>query len=138
MGSSPTSSATAIMFNFLKTCLPAGRKQKEPESLKEVLASLQKLEEKYEDVLREVEELKKESRKSLKKIGLIRFNPFNEIGGDQSFSVALLDEDNNGFAITSHYGREGNRVYAKPIEQGKSKYQLSKEEAEAISRAIGS
>ena len=88
----------------------------------------------FEEILR----LRKNSQKSFQKISLIRFNPFKDIGGDQSFSIALLDLDNNGFVITSIYNREGNRIYAKPISNGKSEYSLSKEEKEAIQRAIGS
>jgi len=123
------------MFKFLKTCLSAGRKQKEPRNLKEVLNHLRKLEKNYEEIARELAELKKKNQKDLQKIGMVRFNPFKEIGGDQSFSIAVLDAHNNGFVITSHYGRESNRVYAKSIENGQSKYQLSKEETEAIRKA---
>ena len=108
------------------------KKTKEkPKNLKDILERLEKLEEVY----------KKNSydlSKSLQKVGLVRFNPFKETGGDQSFSVAALDADNNGFVITSHYGRESNRVYAKPIGNGKSSYQLSKEEQSAVNKAMTS
>lgn len=132
-GSSPVSSA---MFNFFKTCLLVGRKQKTPENLKEILGQLNKLTDGQKEISRELADFKKESKKNLQKIGIVRFNPFKEIGGDQSFSIAVLDDNNNGFVITSHYNKESNRVYAKPVELGKSKYQLSKEEEDAINRAI--
>lgn len=118
------------MFKFFK------KNKKEPEGLEEILNYLKKLEKKLEDFSREFEGFKKESRKTLQKIGIVRFNPFKEIGGNQSFSIAVLDRNNNGFVITSHYGRETNRVYAKPIERGQSKYQLSGEERRAIEKAI--
>lgn len=71
--------------------------------------------------------------RSVHKVGLVRFNPFNDIGGDQSFSVALLDGKDSGFIISSLHTKEGTRVYAKPIVEGKSsKYQLTEEEAQAI------
>ncbi len=124
------------MFKFLKTCLPVGRKQKEPQNLKEVFDHLKKLEKNYEELTRELAEFKEKSKKDLQKFGLVRFNPFKEIGGDQSFSIALLDAENNGLVITSHYGKEFNRVYAKSISQGQSEYQLSKEERQAIDKAI--
>lgn len=76
--------------------------------------------------------------KTIRHTGLVRFNPFSDAGGDQSFSLALLDDRKNGVVISSLYGREINRVYAKPIENGLSTYQLSAEEKEAIQRAIGS
>ena len=128
------------MYHFFKTCPPAGRNKKGyplgPENLKEVLKRLRGLEENYENISRELKEFKEKSRKDVQKVGIVRFNPFPEVGGDQSFSIALLDENNNGFVITSHYLRELNRVYAKPVEKGISKYQLSKEEIEAINKAI--
>lgn len=75
---------------------------------------------------------------AITRIAIVRFNPFKEIGGDQSFSIALLDEQHNGLVITSYYGRELNRVYAKSIENGVSKQELSREEKEAIAQAISS
>ncbi|MCD6528189.1 DUF4446 family protein [bacterium] len=108
------------------------------EILREQFKKLKQQEEKLEQVLEDVTELKKISQKSFQKIGIVRFNPFKEVGGNQSFSIALLDANNNGFVITSHYGRELSRVYAKPVLKGKSQYSLSKEEQEAIEKAIQS
>lgn len=79
--------------------------------------------------------LEKLSR-AVQKVGMIRFNPFGEVGGNQSFAVALLDNSDSGVIILSLYSRDGVRVYAKPIEAGKSQYQLSKEEAEALQLAM--
>lgn len=74
--------------------------------------------------------------KSIHKVGVVRFNPFKDLGGDQSFSVALLDGENSGVVISSLHTREGNRVYSKPVERGKAmKYPLTDEEQEAIKRA---
>ncbi|OIP23625.1 DUF4446 domain-containing protein [bacterium CG_4_10_14_0_2_um_filter_33_32] len=91
----------------------------------------------------DVEELKKFSQKlfhlvskSIQKIGFIRFNPFDDVGGDQSFSIALLDLNNDGILISSLFGRDGTRVYSKPITSGKSKYFLSHEEEKALEEAI--
>lgn len=76
------------------------------------------------------------SLKSIHKASVVRFNPFRDIGGDQSFSVALLDADNDGVVISSLYSRDGARVYAKAIKGGMSqKYPLAEEEKEAIKRA---
>lgn len=116
------------MFNFFR--------KKEPKNLKEVLSILQNLESKIGKISEELEKLKKESEFSIQKVGIVRFNPFSEIGGDQSFSIALLNKNNDGLVITSLYTRERNRVYAKPIIKGKSQYLLSKEEKEALEKAI--
>lgn len=74
---------------------------------------------------------------SITKVGVVRFNPFKDTGGDQSFVIALLDSENNGLVLSSLYTREGTRIYTKPIEKGTSSYRLSKEEEEAIKKAIG-
>ncbi len=75
---------------------------------------------------------------SLQKIGVVRFNPFGDMGGNQSFSIALLDAQNNGFVLVSLFSKEGNRMYAKAILSGKSEHELSAEEKEAVNRATGS
>jgi hypothetical protein len=116
------------MINFFK-------KKKEPENLKEILSQFKELEEKFVKISQELENLKKESKFSVQKVGIVRFNPFSEVGGDQSFSIALLDGNDNGVVITSLYTREGNRVYGKPIKNGQSEYLLSAEEKEAIEKA---
>ena len=117
------------MIKFLK------KKSNEPKDFKEVLAYFKNLEKDIERLTTEFEIFKKESTFSIQKVGIVRFNPFSEIGGNQSFSLALLDGNNDGVVITSLYTREGNRVYSKPIKQGKSKYLLSTEEKEAIEKA---
>jgi hypothetical protein len=74
---------------------------------------------------------------SITKVGVVRFNPFKDTGGDQSFAIALLDSNNNGLVISSLYSREGTRIYTKPIEAGKSiNYNLSEEEQQAINKAV--
>jgi hypothetical protein len=81
--------------------------------------------------------LEKLAKSSFQKAGVVRYNPFQQVGGDQSFSVALLDGGNSGFVITSLFMKENNRIFVKPIKQGKSDYSLSDEEKTAISRAEG-
>lgn len=77
------------------------------------------------------------SQKGIRKVGLIRFNPFKDIGGDQSFSLALLNGKNNGCVISSLHTREGTHVYCKSIIEGETeKYPLAKEEEKAIKLAI--
>lgn len=73
---------------------------------------------------------------AIQKVGIVRYNAFAEMGSDLSFSIALLDNFNNGFVVTSIYGREHSTVYAKPIKFGKSVYPLSVEEIQAIDRAM--
>lgn len=68
----------------------------------------------------------------IQKVGMVRFNPFEDGGGNFSFTVALLDGHNNGVIITSMYGRQQNRIYAKHITGGKSDTTLTEEEHKAI------
>lgn len=114
------------------------KKEKEPENLKEILSQFNDLKKDFEKLREELKDLKRDSRFSIQKLGIVRFNPFKEMGGNQSFSLALLDGENNGIVITSLYTREGNRVYGKPIKNGQSEYLLSAEEKEAISKALNS
>jgi len=101
----------------------------------EEIKRLKKAEKNILDLFKVSKNLEKISQKTIQKIGVIRFNPFKETGGDQSFAIALLDADNNGLIISSLFTREGTRVYTKPIESGESKYLLSKEEIEALKKA---
>lgn len=73
---------------------------------------------------------------AVQKVGVVRFNPFEDTGGDQSFAMALLDANDNGAVISSLYSREGTRIFAKAIVRGSSKHHLSDEEREAIRRAL--
>lgn len=68
----------------------------------------------------------------IQKIGLVRFNPFKELGGDHSFSMAILDAHDSGVIITSLHTRDRTRVYMKDIKKGKSMFELSAEEKKAL------
>lgn len=75
--------------------------------------------------------------RSYHKIGIVRFNPFKDVGGDQSFAIALLNGKNNGITLSSLYSRDGARFYAKSIINGESpKHPLTQEEKDAIAIAI--
>lgn len=70
-------------------------------------------------------------------LAIIRYNAFGDVGSDLSFSLALLDDQQNGVILTSIYGREESRTYAKPVEGGKSAYNLSEEELAVMKKAMG-
>ena len=82
------------------------------------------------------ESLEARSRGSLQHIGMVRFNPFEDTGSDQSFAIALLDDRRDGIVLSSLHGRGQTRVFAKPVEGGESKHALSDEEAHAIRIAV--
>ena len=114
------------------------KQEKSSEITSERLAKqMQIFEARLEKTQQELDTCKLQLKRAVTKVGMKRFNPFREIGGDQSFSVALLDQENNGFVVTSYYGKDLNRVFAKPLEGGVSQYELAEEEKEAIAQAIG-
>jgi Na+-transporting methylmalonyl-CoA/oxaloacetate decarboxylase gamma subunit len=80
--------------------------------------------------------LETEIRGSLGRVGLVRYNPFDDTGGNQSFALAILDADGNGFVVSSLHARAGTRVYAKAVSRGGSDTALSDEESEALKQAL--
>ncbi len=68
----------------------------------------------------------------IQKVGLVRYNAFRDVGSDLSFAVALLDRNDNGVVLNGLYGSESSNIYAKPIKNGNSSYQLSEEEKYAL------
>ena len=85
----------------------------------------------------EHEELARLMPQVIRHVGLVRFSPFHDTGGDQSFALALLDGSGDGVVITALHSRTDSRLYAKPIEHGTSAYALTPEEKEAMDRAYG-
>lgn len=75
-------------------------------------------------------------RKAFQRVGLVRYNPFEETGGNQSFALALLDAAGDGWVLSSLHARAGTRVYAKAIKGGRSDAGLSEEETAALGQAM--
>lgn len=104
--------------------------------LQEILAGIKKGEELDSALKKELERLKEEGVNNIQKIGLVRYNPFSETGGNQSFVLAVLDGKDSGFVITSLHSRESTRVFAKPVKEGKEGgFEFSKEEIQAVLEA---
>jgi hypothetical protein len=94
-------------------------------------------------VARELDELSARSavleangRRAVQRVGFVRFNPFEETGGNQSFALAMTDANGDGVVISSLHARAGTRLYAKAVIAGRSDAALSSEEAEALSMAL--
>lgn len=73
----------------------------------------------------------------VQKVGVVRFKAFEDVGSDLSYSIAMLDNKNDGVIITSIFGRNMSTSYAKPVQKGASKYALSEEEVYAMNKALG-
>ncbi len=110
------------------------------ESVKSILARLLSEEQAKRSELKEIfknlDRIEAEGSTHVQKLGLVRFNPFPETGGDHSFALAILDGNQNGVVITCLHARERTRMYIKPIAKGKSSLTLSEEEKKAIEKAI--
>jgi hypothetical protein len=74
-------------------------------------------------------------RRAFQRVGLVRYNPFEETGGNQSFALALLDANGDGWVLSSLHARSGTRVYAKAIKAGLAASGLSGEETDALQQA---
>lgn len=127
---------TFFLVRFLGTFkkLTRGVSQKDLRViLEELLKELKESKEIGLELGKKIGELRKEGLEHFQKTGFVRYNPFSETGGNQSFVLALLDAQDNGFVLTSLHSREATRVFAKPVKAGKEDgFEFSKEEIQAI------
>lgn len=93
------------------------------------------IEEKYGKLLDMVTDMDKTMKSNIQKVGLVRYNPFDEMGGNLCFALALLDGEDNGIVLNGIHSRTGSFTYAKPIQMGVSIYMLSEEEIKAVEMA---
>lgn len=112
----------------------------------------QNLEELIVGYMNKIDEVKKESEtekenynyilqnieKCIQKVSIVRYKAFDDVGSDLSFSIALLDGKNSGMILTGIYGRNESTTYAKPVDNGISRYDLSDEEAQVLQDATSS
>ena len=106
------------------------------EILETVLQTQKGLQHQTKDIYTALDEFKKDGELHIQRVGLVRFNPFSDTGGSQSFTLTLLDGHDNGLVMTSLYARTGHRWYIKEVVAGKGKdIALSKEEQAAIQKA---
>ncbi len=100
------------------------------------LAQTKELDQEIQELFEISNRLRELCLKSLHKTNVVRFNPFKEVGGNQSFSIVLLDGKNSGVLISSLHTREGTRVYAKPVlSGGPDGFPFTEEEKKAIAQA---
>lgn len=103
--------------------------------IEEYFETSKKIEAEYSKLLDMVTDMDKTDKSKLQKVGLIRYNPFDEMGGNLCFALALLDGNDNGVVLNGIHSRTGSFTYAKPIEMGVSTYMLSAEEIKAVEMA---
>ncbi len=106
------------------------------EDLSRYVEDVEFLKQENQKVLNYCKNLDNEIDNCIQKIGIVRYSAFKDTGSDLSFALAMLDENNNGVLLNGIYSREMSNIYGKPIKNGKSDYTLSKEEEEALYKAI--
>lgn len=126
----------ATLRRRLRRVLPEGESGGIDEVLDRQLKRIEGLSERVDALNKLHHELENLSQRTIQKVGVIRYNPFADTGGDQSFAIALLDSLGNGVVLSSLHSRTDTRVFAKPVQSGRSRYQLSDEEQDAIKKAL--
>ncbi len=122
---------------FLRQFFPKEGSRDIRKKFEEVLQEFTGFNLKLSNINKGLEELQKDGLDHIQKVSLLRYNPYDDTGGDQSFSVALLDHKGNGVVVTSLHTRAGTRVFAKSVKNSKAeKYEFSKEEKQVIIEAL--
>lgn len=124
-----------IIYSFFRKLSKGVKEADLRKTLDKILAAELKNESDINSIKKEIQNIKYLDLDHIQKLSVIRFNPFKEIGGDHSFSIALLDGNETGVVITTLHTRERTRVYAKAIKNGKSELELSSEEKKALLKA---
>lgn len=106
------------------------------EMLQNYIKKVETVEARNEEIISYCKIIDDNIKRCSQKIGIVRYNAFKDVGSDLSFALAILDDYNNGVVLNGIYARDSSNIYAKPIENGVSKYVLSEEEKEAVNRAI--
>ena len=99
------------------------------------LKDLERLDRSKKDIEKEIQMIKEKIRKNVQTVGTVRFNPFKDVGGNQSFASAFIDDHGDGVVLSSLFSRDKVSVFAKPVKGLRSEYELSDEEKESIRRA---
>lgn len=127
-------------YNRLKSSYQTFMKGKDgktlEESMKERYTDLESVVKVVKQNRLDIRELNRKMDRNYQKIGVVKYDAFNEMGGKLSFVLALLDNRNNGFILNAMHSREGCYTYVKEIVKGESFVELAEEEAEALDKAI--
>jgi len=106
------------------------------EMLKSYMETVGKVENENKELANYCKQIDKNMGKCIQKVGMVRYNAFQDTGSDLSFTLAMLNENNDGVILNGIYSREMSNIYAKAVENGKSQNTLSEEEKEAIEKAM--
>ena len=108
------------------------------EDLETYMYRVEKVEKQNAEIANYVKTLDEDLTRCIQKVGIVRYNAFKDTGSDLSFTLALLDEHNDGVVLNGIYSREMSNIYAKPVKNGESSYTMSEEEKLAVQKAMNS
>ena len=132
--------SVTMKYNRLKSSYNTFMKGKDgktlEESMKEKYAEVDTVLKGVKQNRLDIREINRRMEKSYQKLGIVKYDAFNEMGGKLSFAIAMLDNRDNGWIINAMHSREGCYTYVKEIVKGESYVELSEEEAEALDKAI--
>ena len=131
------SSVNKLEKKYRKMMRGANNKNLE-QALNDNLDNIEKALKQSEMAINECKNLSEELKGCVNKIAIMRYKAFEDVGSDLSFSIAILDSYNDGVIITGIYSRHDSTTYAKPIDKGISRYDLSEEELHVLNEAINS
>ena len=127
-------------YNRLKSSYQTFMKGKDGKNLEESFFEKFRLLDEVEEIAKEnkeeVRKLRKQVQKTYQKVGIVRYDAFNEMGGNLSFVLTMLNDQNSGWLLNAMHSREGCYTYIKEIINGKSYVELGEEEKESLERAI--
>lgn len=127
---------TKLRKNYSDFMTKLGKGENINEMLQEYVKKVEDVKNENSEIERYCEKLDNDSKENLKNIGLVRYNAYKDTGSNLSFALAILNNKNTGIVLNGIYGRDTSNIYAKPVVNGKSEYALSREEEEAINKAL--
>lgn len=127
---------TKLRKNYSDFMTKLGKGNNINDMLQDYVKSVEEIKKENEEIELYCKKIDEDSKQNLKKIGLVRYNAYKDTGSDLSFALAILNDKNTGIILNGIYGRDTSNIYAKPIIKGNSEYALSREEKEALEKAM--
>lgn len=123
---------------YLQQLFPSSGERDIRNKFKELLEEVSEMRKKEKEFFDRLTKFHEESLVHIQKVAISRYNPYGDTGGDQSFSIVMMDEKLNGFVLTSLHSRAGTRVYIKIVKKGQTDLDLSEEETHVLKEALRS
>jgi hypothetical protein len=124
-----------LLEHRLKKMFAGSKARDLEEIMTEITRNLKEVKETQVHINTHLETVDTRLNQSIRKVGTVRFNPFEDAGSNQSFAVAFLNDDGDGVIMSSLYARDRMSIFAKPIVKGKSEFELSAEEKQVLEKA---